>query len=121
MRRRGRTDALQTSIVKALRAVGCSVESLANCGGGIPDLLVGYHMRTCLIEVKAPRGELTPMQLEWAGRWRGEGPAIVRSVAEALTFVGATSPSPDGTRERYASRRRAKASAGGPRSRVPQS
>ena len=41
MRRAGKIDANQPEIVAALRDAGCSVLSLAQLGGGVPDLLIG--------------------------------------------------------------------------------
>jgi len=88
MRRNGRTDANQSEIVRALRAVGCSVYSLHRVGGGCPDLLVGYRGQTFLLEVKHPQGILTPDQIDWHADWRGQV-AVVHSPEEALQVVGA--------------------------------
>ena len=52
MRRAAKVDANQTEIVKALRQVGASVQSLAATGKGCPDLLVGIRGLNFLIEVK---------------------------------------------------------------------
>lgn len=46
MRRAGRIDANQAEIVKALRAIGCSVQSLAGVGNGCADLVVNLTRRT---------------------------------------------------------------------------
>ena len=46
MRRAARTDSNHEEIVKALRAVGATVQSLAGVGHGVPDLLVGYQGKT---------------------------------------------------------------------------
>jgi hypothetical protein len=91
MRKRGRIDANQEAIVTALRALGCSVQSLAACGSGVPDLLVGTRDRNCLLEVKdgtkppAAR-KLTPAQEAWHKAWRGKV-AIVTTPLEALQAV----------------------------------
>ena len=53
MRRAAKIDANQTEIVKALRQVGASVQSLASTGKGCPDLLVGFRGVNWLLEVKA--------------------------------------------------------------------
>lgn len=42
MKLRGRVDANQPEIVRALRDIGASVVSLANVGQGCGDILVGY-------------------------------------------------------------------------------
>jgi hypothetical protein len=88
MRRAARTDNNHARIVDALRAAGCSVESLADVGRGVPDLLVGVRGETYLLEVKGPRGFATPDQRAWWDRWRGRRPIIVRDPAEALAAVG---------------------------------
>src|SRR3972149_1571025 len=66
----GRTDANHTEIVNALQAIGASVTSLADVGGGCPDLLVGYRGQNMLLEVKdgrkppSARG-LAPAEQKW--------------------------------------------------------
>tara|TARA_R110002012_G_scaffold14850_3_gene60494 strand:+ start:2332 stop:2616 length:285 start_codon:yes stop_codon:yes gene_type:complete len=54
MKKYGRTDANHTQIVKELRQLGFSVESTASLGRGFPDLAVGKHGKTLLVEVKDP-------------------------------------------------------------------
>lgn len=93
MRRAAKVDSNHGAIVDALRAVGCSVQSLARLGDGVPDLLVGRNGRTWLLEVKdgarRPNEKvLTPRQAEWWARWRGSPPLRVESVADALAAVG---------------------------------
>jgi len=85
---RKRTDDNQTSIVKALRDAGASVQSLASIGRGCPDLLVGYAGKTHLIEVKARTGKLTVQESDWALWWNGAEVRIVRSVEQALEVIG---------------------------------
>lgn len=92
MLRAARVDANQAAIVKALRAVGCSVQPLHRVGQGCPDLLVGKGRRNWTIEVKDGsrpyyERELTPDQIEWHTNWRGQV-AVVNSVEEALALVG---------------------------------
>ena len=92
MRQRGRIDANQREIVAALRAVGCSVESLAQLGGGVPDLLVGRGGVNYLLEVKdglkpPSRRVLTDDEAGWHRNWRG-GVVVVKSVSDALRAVG---------------------------------
>ena len=88
MRRAARTDSNQEEIVKALRAVGASVESLAAVGHGVPDLLVGYQGKTILMEVKdgekpPSQRKLTPDQGKWHYEWNGGKVYIVDSVQSA--------------------------------------
>ena len=92
MRRAAKIDANQTAIVGALRAIGCTVESLAAVGRGVPDLLVGRAGRTYLIEckdgAKPPSARrLTEDQLTWHGAWRGGPLAVVCDIESAIRAV----------------------------------
>lgn len=92
MRRKARVDDNHGKIVKELRKAGCSVQSLAASGGGVPDLLVGIRGRNLLLEVKdgdkcPSKRRLTPDQELWHEQWRGEV-AVVESVQDALKTVG---------------------------------
>lgn len=78
MRRAAKIDANQPDIVDALRAAGCSVQSLAAIGKGCPDLLVGVAgCGNLLIEVKdgsrkPSEQTLTEDQVKWHAGWRGQ-------------------------------------------------
>lgn len=83
VRRFGRVDGNHEAIVDALRRSGWKVVSLANVGGGVPDLLVyrtGQPIR--LLEVKAKGGTITRMQEEFMAA--GWPVTIVRSVEDVL-------------------------------------
>jgi len=82
MRRAARTDSNQEEIVSHLRAIGASVQILAEVGHGCPDLLIGWRGKNLLAEVKRPGGRMTGDELDWHGLWRGQV-AIIRSVHEA--------------------------------------
>ncbi len=82
-------DVAQPSIVKALRAVGASVQSVASVGKGCPDLLVGYCRKNYLFEVKTGKEPLTDDEVKWNSRWAGEC-YIVNSPEGALKVIGAT-------------------------------
>lgn len=86
---RKRVDTNHAEIVQALRRAGAAVQSLADVGQGVPDLLVGLRGENFLLEVKQPgrRGELRVNQVEWHNAWRGQC-AVVRTVDEALQAVG---------------------------------
>jgi hypothetical protein len=89
MRLRGRVDGNQVEIVRALRAVGCSVRCTHQLGQGFPDLLVRTRRRILKqIEVKMPGEKLTPDEMEYARLFPET--VIVRSVDEALQVVGVT-------------------------------
>ncbi len=90
MKQAARIDANQPDIVKHLRAIGCSVQSLAAVGHGVPDLLVGRRAICVLIEVKDPaqapsKRKLTTDQVEWHKLWKGQvGVAHTPAEAEAI-------------------------------------
>lgn len=93
MRRAAKTDANHKAVVDALRRIGCTVQSLAECGRGVPDLLVGIRGVNFLLEIKdgtlpPSRRLLTDDQVTWHARWRGHV-SVVNSVTEALHVVGA--------------------------------
>ncbi len=88
MRRAARTDANQSAVVEALRAVGASVTLTYQVGAGYPDLSVGFRGATFLLEVKTAKGTLTTGERQWLADWRGHT-AVVRSVDEALQAIGA--------------------------------
>ena len=83
---RHRADLNQNGIVVALRAAGCSVHVLSQQGDGCPDVLVGVHGQNLLLEIKAPTGKRTPLQLVWHAAWRGRV-QVVTSVTEALALI----------------------------------
>lgn len=92
MRKFGKIDANHNEIVDALRRCGASVVSLANVGNGIPDLLVGFNGRTCLLEIKdgskpLSKQTLTEAQLNFISSWRGSSIAIVNDVDSALRIL----------------------------------
>lgn len=89
--RAAKTDANQAAIVAALRAAGCTVESLHRVGGGVPDLLVGYRGRNMLLEAKdgskpPSARKLLPGQVRWHAAWKGDV-HVVESVDEALAVL----------------------------------
>jgi hypothetical protein len=86
-------DANQAAIVKELRAYGCSVTHLHGVGDGCPDLLIGIHGRTGLIEVKTPAAakrqdnDKTTDQIMWWADWKGGPVSIVSDIDGALRFA----------------------------------
>lgn len=91
MRRAAKVDENQAGIVKALRAHGWSVLSLAPMGKDCPDLLVGAKGVNMLFEVKdgskAPsKRKLTEDETRFFGAWGGHR-AIVESPGQAVDEV----------------------------------
>ena len=76
-----RSDSNQAEIVKALRAIGCSVDIIEEP----VDLLVGLRKRTVAMEVKNPEKdwELTTKQKKFFAEFNGEA-YIVENEGEAL-------------------------------------
>lgn len=93
MRRAAKVDSNQVAIVAALRKAGAAVLSLAQLGGGVPDLLVWFrgslHLLECKDGSKPPsHRQLTPDQVRWIDAWPGDV-SIVLSPEDALRAVGA--------------------------------
>ena len=79
---KNKRDGNEADIVDELRAHGFSVYPLDQ-----PlDLIAGYMGRNYLIEVKMPKGKLTPAQVEFLDEWRGSA-NIIRSAEEATSFA----------------------------------
>jgi hypothetical protein len=96
VRRAAKVDANQGEIVKALRAAGATVQSLAMVGAGCPDLVVGYRGVNFLMELKdgslpPSRKRLTPDEAAWHASWQGSV-LVIEDVASALACL---SKSPD--------------------------
>jgi hypothetical protein len=90
---KARTDKGHKAIVQALRQVGCKVSDTSRVGQGFPDLVVRHfccdgckEWRVKLMEIKEPKGKLTPDQEQFIQDWPET--VIVRSVQEALAAVG---------------------------------
>jgi len=88
---RRRIDANHAAIVDALRAFGCSVQSLASIGKGCPDLLWAKDGRTGVIEVKdgskpPSARRLTEDEERWKANWHGEY-MVVESIDDARYAV----------------------------------
>ena len=88
MKQHGRIDANQRAIVKLLRQwPGATVHSTADLGGGFPDLILGYRQQTLILEVKTPKGKLTPQQEDWHSGWTGSPVVILRSEDDAIALM----------------------------------
>ena len=87
MKKKPKTDANQSDIVKAIRKAGGSVQILAAVGAGCPDLLVGWKGLNILLEIKSEKGKLTPDQQVWWREWLGGRPFIIRSPYEGIKLL----------------------------------
>ena len=88
-------DASQPLIVRELRRAGCFVQSLADLGKGVPDLLVARAGHWYLMECKDPlqppsKQRLTPAEDEWhqLSGLTGAKVHIVKTPEDALRAVG---------------------------------
>ena len=86
-----RIDANQSLIVKELRAIGATVQSLADLGKGVPDLLVGWRGQNWLMEIKdwkqpPSKRRLTPDEKKWHRSWNGQV-HVVETFDEALKII----------------------------------
>lgn len=86
-----KTDRNHSSIVRDLRGIGASVQSLASIGKGCPDILVGFRGRNFVFEIKDPeqppsRRNLTRDELNWHEGWRGQV-KIVETFSQILEII----------------------------------
>lgn len=91
MRRVASTDSNQPDIIRAFRVLGCSVQPIHVIGKGCPDLIVGYHGESHLIEVKdgakpPSARKLTADEQRWWDNWRGDK-HIVSSLDDVKRLV----------------------------------
>ena len=91
MRIAARVDDNQAEIVKALRSIGCTVQSLAAIGKGCPDLLVGFNGVNLTLEVKdgakiPSKRKLTTDEQKWHMAWNGQV-AVIESVDDAIAII----------------------------------
>lgn len=88
MRLAHKIDTTQTEIIAAAEGIGCDVVNLSAIGKGVPDLALFWRGKGWLVEVKGPRGKLTPAEEAYAVRSRTPV-HIVRSVDELLKLLEA--------------------------------
>lgn len=77
-------DSNERDIINVYRTLHCSVNEISQ--EGIPDLLVGRHGITCVVEVKAKDGKYTPAQHEFNTSFKGYR-RTVRTVQDAIDHV----------------------------------
>ena len=78
MRFASRRDSSHQPIMRDLLAMGFTVADTSRCGDDFPDLVIGKHGVTALVEIKVKRPGRTTMdklvsdgQREFALNWRG--------------------------------------------------
>jgi len=93
-----RTDVNHVAIKAAFQDFGCSVTDLRLVGKGCADLLIGYRGIDHQVEVKKPRGpkakaeDRKPTQVTYAATWKGQPPALVRTVEDVEQLVNSWQP-----------------------------
>ncbi|HEY0545301.1 MAG TPA: hypothetical protein VGC91_08005 [Pyrinomonadaceae bacterium] len=94
-----KVDASQTQLVQVFRALGLTVAITSGVGDGFPDIVVGGLMpcvcgsqrrvkQTKIVEIKTPKGILTPDQKEFHAIWRGQLD-VIRTEEDVLHLIGA--------------------------------
>jgi hypothetical protein len=89
--RHGRRDGTHAEVRDGLREVfgAKAVHDTADVGNGFPDLVLGCHGLTILLEVKRDKkAHLTDDQIVAMTAWRGGPWLVVVSFADALAKVG---------------------------------
>lgn len=91
-----KVDDNQSEIVKNLRKLGMTVQSLATIGKGCPDILVGYQGRNYVFEIKdenktPSQRKLTPDEIKWHETWRGQK-AVIKNYKEAQHIIMLDNP-----------------------------
>lgn len=83
----GHQDANHAAIVEALCQYGPEPIDTTRVGGGFPDLCWPFQGQTVLIEVKTPKGALTPAQVRFIADWRGGPIFIISSAAQIPAMI----------------------------------
>jgi hypothetical protein len=80
-----RVDANHGDVIDALRRCGWFCHDSSGAGNGFPDITAARGARLELIEVKGPKGTLTPEQLLFHAEMKAKGVTvrILRSADEA--------------------------------------
>lgn len=86
MRRASRIDVNQPEVVEAFRKLGFSVSHTHTIGKGFPDIIVGKHGHSYLVEIKASsRDKLTADEETFWEGWLGSL-ILISSVDEVIEF-----------------------------------
>ena len=81
-----KVDKNQPEIVGALKKAGMSVLHLHTLGNGAPDILVGYHGKNFLFEIKSHGGKLTKDEQVFYFEWQGQT-AMIFNAEQAIRYV----------------------------------
>jgi len=91
MRRAARVDTTHGSIRDELRKCGFSVEDTSKIGGDFPDLVIGKHGITALVECKSDKkvrktkGDgLSEGQKTFKATWKGSQVIVAESLQDVL-------------------------------------
>lgn len=82
-----RRDTNHAEIRDGLRSCGFTVFDAGSVGSDLPDLIVGAHGTTFLMEVKAFGGKVSSGQSRFAENWRGGPVDVVRTLEDALGVI----------------------------------
>lgn len=80
---RAKVDGNQKAIVLDARKAGYQVHHLHQMGNGWPDTLWCKNSQMWFVEIKVPKGKLTPRQIEFMEKWKGP-PIIVGTSFEEI-------------------------------------
>ena len=88
-RRATKRDANEKPIVDALEAVGAVVTRLSS--DGVPDIMCLWRGAITLLEIKSPKGRLTPSQIDYHATALNVGVKVhvVHTPLEGLIAIGA--------------------------------
>ena len=86
-----KVDGNQRQIVRAVRAMGATVQVLSEVGKGFPDIIIGCNGYNVLIEIKndeqsASNQRLTVAEKRFHNSWNGEI-YIIRNIEEAINLI----------------------------------
>lgn len=87
----GRVDANHSAVGRALQQAGCSVQSLAAVGSGVPDYLCAIGGLNFLVEVKdgtavPSERRLTTHQVAWHKDWNAPV-FVIKNAAQGIDLV----------------------------------
>jgi len=83
-----KVDLNHQDIVKTLRSLGASVFDASGIGRGFPDLVVGIHDKTVLVEIKSDeKKKFTQAQLNFMENWKGSSVVRINDIDGAIRLI----------------------------------